>query len=99
MLDVWRGKAKSPDRTLFWEWREGGDTQLAAMKGDLKMVITGSNKPELFNVEADPAERRTLQAVHPGVLKEFDAAAQQWLASESEAAREKRRKAAGGGEE
>ena len=93
LLDVLRGKAKSPDRILFWEWREGGDTQLAAMKGDLKMVITGSNKPEIFDVEADPAERRTLHAVHPQVLKELEAATEKWIATESDAAKEKRRKA------
>jgi hypothetical protein len=62
------------------------------MRGDLKMVVTGANKPELFDVEADPAERRTLQAVHPKVVKELEAALQEWLATESDAARQRRRK-------
>jgi arylsulfatase A-like enzyme len=30
VLDVLQGKAESPERTLFWEWREGGDTQFVA---------------------------------------------------------------------
>lgn len=90
VLDAWLGKAKPADRTLFWEWREGGDTQIAAMRGDLKMVITGANKSELFDVEKDPAERRTLGAVHPKVRKELEAAAQEWLATESDAAKQRR---------
>lgn len=91
VLDVWRGKAKTPDRTLYWEWREGGDTQLAAMRGDLKMVITGNNKPELFNVEIDPAERRTLSAELPLELKSLRDGLDQWLATETDAAKQRRR--------
>jgi arylsulfatase A-like enzyme len=90
MLDVWTGKAKAPDRILFWEWREGGDVQYAAMHGDLKIVISGGNKPELFNVEDDPAERRELNALHPGEVKRMNDALQAWLATESDAARQRR---------
>src|SRR5262245_35185937 len=39
LLSVWQGKEKGPDRTLFWEWRSEGYHQLAAMRGDLKLVI------------------------------------------------------------
>jgi arylsulfatase A-like enzyme len=52
VLETLRGTAKSPPRTLFWEWREGGDTQLAAMRGDLKIIINGGNQPEFYNVVA-----------------------------------------------
>jgi len=90
LLGAWRGKAAVPDRTLFWEWREGGDTQLAAMRGDLKLVITGNNKPELFNVAADPAERRTLDAEFPQETKSMVAALNEWLATETEAAKQRR---------
>ena len=95
MLDVVTGKTNAPDRVLFWEWDEGGDKQLAAMQGDLKLVITGGNKPELFNVVDDPAERITLSAVHPSQLKKLDQALKDWYATMSDAAKE--RKAAGGG--
>jgi arylsulfatase A-like enzyme len=92
VLDVWQGKAKSPQRTLFWEWREGGDTQFAAMKGDLKMVITGSNQPELFNLTTDPQERRTLHAEHPQELREMKKGLDEWLATETDAAKQRKKK-------
>ena len=92
MLDVWRGAAKPPDRTLFWEWREG-DTQFAAMHGNLKMVITGDNNPELFDVERDPQERINLQAQYPDELKKMEERLKQWLATETDAARQKKKSA------
>ncbi|MEA2709946.1 MAG: hypothetical protein QOF78_2547 [Phycisphaerales bacterium] len=93
VLDALRGKSKIPDRTLFWEWREGGDTQLAAMRGDLKVVINGGNQPELYNVVTDPAERRTLHAEFPQEMKSMVAELNQWIATESEAAKMRRKPA------
>ena len=90
VLDVWRGRAKAPDRTLFWEWREGGDTQLAAMRGDLKLIINGGNQPEMYNVAADPAERRTVAAEFTQETKSMVAALNEWLATESEAAKQRK---------
>ena len=90
VLDVWLGKGNSPDRTLYWEWREDGDTQFAAMHGDLKMVITGNNKPELFNVEIDPMERKTLYAEYPEELAKMKSGLDEWLATETAAAKQKR---------
>jgi arylsulfatase A len=93
VLDVWRGAAKSPQRTLFWEWREGGDTQLAAMRGDLKVIINGGNNPEVYDVVADPGERRTLHAEFPQEMKSMVADLNAWLASETDAAKMRRKKA------
>ena len=90
MLDVWQGKSKAPDRILFWEWDEEGAKQLAAMHGNLKLVATGGNKPELFDVEADPAERITLHAVHPDELKKLEKALDNWYATMSDAAKQRR---------
>jgi arylsulfatase A-like enzyme len=83
LLDLWRGKVPGlQSRTLFWEWQQEGTTQAAAMRGNLKLVATGGNKPELFDVVHDPAERMTRQAMDPDVYdrltKELDA----WLASD-----------------
>ena len=66
VLPVWTGKGDGPERTLFWEWRSEGCDQLAAMRGDLKLVVTHGGKPELFDVVTDPAERRDVAAEHPG---------------------------------
>jgi arylsulfatase A-like enzyme len=95
VLDAWRGKGKVAPRTLFWEWREGGDTQLAAMKGDMKLVITGNNQPELFNVVADPGERRTVDAEFPGETKEMTAGLEKWMSSETDAAKMRKKAATG----
>ena len=91
VLDVWQGKSPAPDRTLFWEWREGGDTQLAAMSGDLKLLINGGNQPELYNVATDPGERRMIDEEFPAKTKALTAALEQWLATESESAKQRRK--------
>ncbi len=87
LLPVWLGQAKSPERTLFWEWRTEGYSQLAAMRGSLKLVITGNQRAELFNLEADPAERRNLTPQFPQQAKEMEDALKAWLATESDAAK------------
>jgi arylsulfatase A-like enzyme len=84
---VWRGQEKVPPRTLFWEWRVEGHNQLAAMRGDLKLVITGNNRPELFNVVNDPGERRSVIAEHAGLAKELEKELRAWLATETEASK------------
>ena len=82
LLPVWMGQAKTPERTLFWEWRSEGNQQLAAMRGDLKLVSTGGNKPELFNVENDPAERRSLAAENETLTQNLEKELKDWLATE-----------------
>ncbi len=84
LLPVWLGKEKGPERTLFWEWRVEGYYQLAAMRGDLKLVITGTNRPELFNVETDPGERRSVYFEHEALAKQMQQELTAWLATETE---------------
>jgi arylsulfatase A-like enzyme len=84
MLDVWRGQEKAPARTLFWEWRAEGYHQLAAMRGDLKLVLTGTNPPELFDVVNDPAERRNRAAEHKALVQELRKGLAAWLKTETE---------------
>ena len=57
-LAVWTGKAEATERTLFWEWQSEGSNQLAALRGQFKIVVTQGGKPELFDVVADPADGR-----------------------------------------
>ena len=82
VLSVWEGASNAPERTLFWEWRQEGSSQTAAMRGKLKLVITGGGRPELFDVEADPAERRNAIAEHPELAKQLAAEVKAWLATE-----------------
>jgi arylsulfatase A-like enzyme len=84
VLAVWEGRARAPERTLLWEWRSEGSHQLAAMRGNLKLVLTGGNPPELFDVVADPAERRSLAAEHPALVKRLRKELEGWLATETE---------------
>ncbi|MCS6862043.1 MAG: sulfatase-like hydrolase/transferase [Abditibacteriales bacterium] len=87
LLPVWTGAAPPPDRTLFWEWRAEGGNQIAAMRGNFKLVITGNNPPELFNLETDPAERRPINAEHPALVQQLRKELTDWLAREAEAAK------------
>jgi arylsulfatase A-like enzyme len=90
MLGVITGKEKAPDRTLYWEWDEGGAKYLAAMRGNLKMIISGDNKPECYDVEADPAERIDRAEQHAAEVKEMKAGLDQWLSTTSDAAKQKK---------
>ncbi|QDV39149.1 Arylsulfatase (plasmid) [Tautonia plasticadhaerens] len=65
LLPSWAGVGPGPDRTLTWEWRDEGADQRAALRGDLKLVVDRGT-PALFDVAADPGERRDLSADRPG---------------------------------
>ncbi|MBS1874178.1 MAG: sulfatase-like hydrolase/transferase [Acidobacteria bacterium] len=80
MLDVWSGKVKAPERTLFWEWQTEGGTMLAAMRGDYKYLDIGGNK-FLYNVRTDPGERRSLIGEYPEIMKQLEAETTAWLAT------------------
>jgi hypothetical protein len=79
---VWTGRSAAPERTLFWEWRSEGSNQLAAMRGNFKLATTNGGRPELFDVLADPAERRSIAAEYPELVKALGEALKAWLASE-----------------
>ena len=78
----WTGLAPVPDRTLFFEWRSEGADQVAAIRGDLKLVVSPGIKPELFDVAADPGERIDVAAQHPGVVRQLRKELKAWLATE-----------------
>lgn len=82
LLPAWTGKAAFPEPTIFWEWRTEGSDQVAALRGDLKLVITRGGKPELYDVVADPAERRDVSAAHPDDVKRLRNELKTWLATE-----------------
>jgi arylsulfatase A len=80
---VWTNKAQAPERTLFWEWRsEASNHQLAAMRGQYKLVITNNGRPELFDLDADPGERRNAIAEHGQLAKKLQAGLKDWMATE-----------------
>jgi arylsulfatase A-like enzyme len=73
--------AGPPERTLYWEWRSEGGNQLAALRGRIKLVITNGGRPELFDVVADPAERRSVAAEYPDLSRKLQAELKAWLAT------------------
>lgn len=81
MLDVWTGKSRAPERTLFREWNSGRYEMLAAMHGDFKLLVM-NGAHFLYNVVEDPGERRQLAAEYPDVLKRLDSELQAWVATE-----------------
>jgi arylsulfatase A-like enzyme len=94
VLDVWRGKTNAPERTLFWEWRSEGSFQLAAVRGNMKVVIptreifdrVSTNKnavAELYDVGADPAERRTLALSKTNIAHTLQKEVLEWLKTET----------------
>jgi len=82
LLPVWTGQAPPPDRTLFWEWRSEGSSQLAAMRNRMKLVVNEGGKPELYDVVNDPAERRDLSAQYPDLTGQLRTALGAWLRTE-----------------
>ena len=84
LLAAWTGQGNAcPSVRLFWEWRNEGSNQLAALAGRFKLVITRGGKPELFDVENDPAERRDISAQHPELTRRLRAELNAWLETET----------------
>lgn len=82
LLPLWTSQAPLPDRTLFWEWQSEGTNQLAAIRGDHKLIITGGGRPELYDVAADPSERRDVSAVRPQTAKLLRLQLETWIGGE-----------------
>jgi arylsulfatase A len=88
LLPFWTGRGHAPERTLFWEWQSEGADQLAALRGDFKLVITRGGKPELYDVSGDPSERRDLSATHPLQIYQLQSELDAWIATEDLRGRE-----------
>ena len=81
VVDVWTGKKKAPDRTLFWEWQTEGGDMYAAMRGDYKFLSMGVNQ-FLFDVKNDPQERRNVAAEYPEIARQLQTELKAWRATE-----------------
>lgn len=108
MLPALSGTERARERTLFWEWRDEGSFLLAAMRGDIKLVVTDREllsgdsdldprlakvvirQPELYNVEIDPAERRSIVYEHQLLAKQLKKELTEWLATETVASKQGR---------
>jgi arylsulfatase A-like enzyme len=63
-----RGNAPKSERTLYWEFHEGGFQQ-AVRSGDWKAIRLSPRAPlELYDVVHDPSESKNVAADHPQVI-------------------------------
>ena len=68
-----RTGAATPERTLYWEFHEGGYKR-AARRGKWKAVWLDPAQPiELYDLDADIGETRNLAATQPAIVKQFEA--------------------------
>jgi arylsulfatase A-like enzyme len=70
-----RKKKDRPRETLFWRM---GMRQRAVRHGDLKLVWSGSEQPELYDLAKDIGEQRNLAAERPEDLKRLQAIWEAW---------------------
>jgi arylsulfatase A-like enzyme len=82
LLPSWTGGVPLSERTLFFEWRSEGADLVAALRGDHKLVVQRGGEPELYDVVADPAERRDISALRPGLVRRLHSDLKAWLATE-----------------
>jgi len=83
MLAVWKGEAKAPERTLFWEWRMEKTYQIAAMRGPIKFIIDGKDgKPAMYDVVTDPGESNNIINQHREMANQLERELRDWLATQ-----------------
>jgi arylsulfatase A len=87
LLPSWTGNPLPPERTIFWEWRQEGVHQYAAMRGNMKLVITGSEPAELYDVTIDLGERRNVIAEQPDIAFQLRKELIEWQISETDEAK------------
>ena len=68
------GETPPPPRPLFWRMGR----QAAARDGDWKLLRTGDQPWQLFNLATDPAEQTNLAAEKPAVVEQLAAAWMKW---------------------
>jgi arylsulfatase A len=68
-------------RTLFWRYRRGESTWRSVLDGDLKLIHRQEGtalKRELYDLAADPAEKKDLLAERPSDVRRLETALQSW---------------------
>lgn len=87
LLPVLAGKSAPRERSLFWRVRQPGRSQFAVRKGRWKYIddnTVNRTLPELlFDLEADPGERRNLFYRHQDIARSLRAEALAWESSVS----------------
>lgn len=74
LSDTLSGRAKLPERSLFW--RMGSSK--AVRNGSWKLCLQGTRPPELYDLAADISERNNLASARPEVLHQLKTALAEW---------------------
>ena len=88
------GNGRVTAADAFLGGRAEGYHQLAAMRGNLKLVVTGNTSPELYDVVVDPGEMCSLHAEHSKLVKQLQDELKAWIATESQASKDRGRQEA-----
>ena len=73
--DIWpllTGEAKNLERTFYWNFK--GGQNLGARMGDVKLFTDGDLRPdktEMYDLGADPYERKDIFEASPDVAKDL----------------------------
>ena len=80
-LSVLQGTARSPHRSLFFEYGK----HAALRQGDWKIVRTRPNEPwQLYNLADDLGEQQNLAATHPEQCDQLATEFERWIAEATE---------------
>src|SRR5262249_54034958 len=72
LVETLLGKAESKERTLYWEFHEGGFKQAVRM-GDWKGIRLKSGPPlELYDIARDPSESTNIASEHPEIVRQIE---------------------------
>jgi arylsulfatase A-like enzyme len=80
LLPILENRAPEGDRTFCWRIERTGRRQKAVRHGPWKYVVDGGFTHLLFDLEADPQERRTLAIRHPDVVRDLQRRLAAWEA-------------------
>jgi N-acetylgalactosamine-6-sulfatase len=80
--DLWKGAERERSRPLFWK-TSVARSPIGVRDGPWKLHHPNRKKGdvELYDLSADPGERRNVAADHPDVVKRLSALAEQWSAT------------------
>jgi len=86
LAPFWTERASLPKRSLFWRTM----SHRAVRSGPWKLVmpLQDGGKPELYNLDNDPGEQRSLANMKPAIVKQLTAAWSLWDADINLSAKE-----------
>ena len=79
LMPLLRGEREWPDRTLYFQWHRGDVPEMyraCAARNQRYKLVDGK---ELYDLEADPAEKSDISAAHPETVARMRAGYEAWF--------------------